>query len=99
MKNNFYVKYGYIHNILMHNLGYFPCSIICFLTIVGYVVVESYLSCIMKQTSFHNCSLFHFILRKHDSSIVINSIILLLPLFMIYFNYVIFPFYETIYIR
>jgi hypothetical protein len=45
----------------LHNLGYFLWSTIFFFTIFGYVVVESHLSCIMKQTSFHNCILFHFI--------------------------------------
>jgi hypothetical protein len=42
----------------MHNVGYFLWST-SFFTIFGYVVVEFHLSCIMKQTSFHNCILFH----------------------------------------
>jgi hypothetical protein len=64
------VKY-IIYRKIIHNLGYFLWSSI-FFTIFGNVVVEYNLSCIMKQTNFHNCILFHFIQIKDDLYIAIK---------------------------
>jgi hypothetical protein len=60
-----------IYREIMHNLGYFLWSTSFFSTIFGYVVVESHLTCIMKQTSFHNCSLFKMSLVLLLSSVVL----------------------------
>ena len=56
------VKY-IIYREIIHNLGYW---FYFFPQYFGNVVVQYHLSCIMKQTSCHNCILFHFIWVKDD---------------------------------